>query len=148
MKKASIELFIIALILIASFFLFSNFDMLEKIVEFSARYENYEIDEALSTLIILAICLSVFTFRRWREAINSLNIIKLKNEEINKAKAELKKLEGIIPICMHCKEIRDDSGAWHQLEKYISENSEAVFSHGICEKCSEKHYPNFNKEKN
>lgn len=57
-----------------------------------------------------------------------------------KLEEELRMLKGIIPICMHCKEIRDDKGSWNQLEKYISEHSEAQFSHGICEKCLEKHY--------
>lgn len=58
-----------------------------------------------------------------------------------KLEEELRVLKGIIPICMHCKEIRDDKGSWNQLEKYISEHSEAQFSHGICDKCLEKHYP-------
>jgi len=61
--------------------------------------------------------------------------------ELVKAEEALKKLEGIIPICMHCKEIRDEKGSWNQLEKYICEHSEAQFSHGICEKCIEKFYP-------
>jgi hypothetical protein len=41
---------------------------------------------------------------------------------------------------MHCKEIRDDEGAWNQLEKYIVEHSDAEFSHGICDKCMTEKY--------
>ena len=52
-----------------------------------------------------------------------------------KAEEEIKVLQGIIPICTFCKEIRDDSGYWSQLEAYISQHSEAEFSHSICEKC-------------
>ena len=55
--------------------------------------------------------------------------------------AELKTLRGIIPICAHCKNIRDDIGSWHQLEEYISNNSDAEFSHGICPACVEKFFP-------
>jgi len=44
-------------------------------------------------------------------------------------------LEGILPICMYCKKIRDNSASWHQLETYISNHSEAQFSHGICPEC-------------
>ncbi|MCI5222328.1 MAG: PAS domain S-box protein [Candidatus Electrothrix sp. AR4] len=58
-----------------------------------------------------------------------------------KADAEIKTLRGILPICMHCKGIRDDKGYWNQLENYITEHSEAQFSHGVCEKCVKKHYP-------
>jgi HAMP domain-containing protein len=61
--------------------------------------------------------------------------------ELEKALDEIKTLSGIIPICMHCKEIRDDKGYWNQLEKYISEHSTAQFSHSICEKCFKKYYP-------
>lgn len=70
-----------------------------------------------------------------------------KNQELDKAKtdlektlAQVKELEGLLPICMYCKSIRDDSGYWHKLEEYISSNSKAEFTHGICDKClAEKH---------
>ena len=62
-------------------------------------------------------------------------------KELQKTVKDIKTLKGIIPICMHCKGIRDDQGSWKQLEKYISEHSDAQFSHGICQKCTEKYYP-------
>jgi PAS domain-containing protein len=61
--------------------------------------------------------------------------------ELQTAIEEIKTLKGIIPICMHCKGIRDDKGSWHKLEKFIMEHSEAQFSHGICEECLKKYYP-------
>lgn len=61
--------------------------------------------------------------------------------DLEQALAEIKTLGGVLPICMHCKEIRDDRGYWNKLEKFISEHSEAQFSHSICEKCLEKYYP-------
>jgi hypothetical protein len=67
--------------------------------------------------------------------------IRKTQKELEDATNEIKTLKGIIPICMHCKGIRDDKGYWNQLEKYITEHSEAQFSHGICETCLEKHYP-------
>ena len=57
------------------------------------------------------------------------------------ALGRVKQLEGIIPICMYCKKIRDDQQSWHQLETYISNHSEALFSHGICPHCLATHYP-------
>jgi hypothetical protein len=53
----------------------------------------------------------------------------------------VKTLQGILPICMHCKKIRDDEGAWRQLEVYIREHTNADFSHGMCEPCAKKLYP-------
>lgn len=63
------------------------------------------------------------------------NLLAQQKEELEAALARVKQLEGIIPICMYCKKIRDDRDSWHQLERYISEHSEAMFSHGICPEC-------------
>jgi GAF domain-containing protein len=70
-----------------------------------------------------------------------LDLLIEKNRELERAMSEIKTLKGIVPICMHCKGIRDDKGYWNKLEKYISEHSEAQLSHGICEKCLDKYYP-------
>jgi vacuolar-type H+-ATPase subunit H len=56
--------------------------------------------------------------------------------------ARVKRLEGIIPICSYCKKIRDDQNSWQQLEQYLSEHSEALFSHGICPHCAERQMSN------
>jgi hypothetical protein len=61
--------------------------------------------------------------------------------ELKKALAQEKSLSGILPICMHCKKIRDDSGYWNQIEAYIEQHSDAKFSHGICWDCAKKYYP-------
>ena len=50
----------------------------------------------------------------------------------------IKTLKGIIPICSYCKKIRNDKGAWDQMESYISAHSEAHFSHGACPECYKK----------
>ena len=63
--------------------------------------------------------------------------------ELKKALEEIKTLSGFLPICASCKKIRDDKGYWNQIEVYISEHSEAEFSHGICPECAQKLYPDF-----
>jgi CheY-like chemotaxis protein len=52
--------------------------------------------------------------------------------------ARVKQLQGLLPICMYCKKIRDDSNYWQQVESYLTAHSEARFSHGICPCCWEK----------
>jgi hypothetical protein len=59
---------------------------------------------------------------------------------------EINTLRGIIPICSSCKNIRDDIGAWIQIEAYISEHTEAEFSHGMCTDCRRKLYPDMADE--
>jgi PAS domain S-box-containing protein len=61
--------------------------------------------------------------------------------QLRQAVEQIKTLHGIIPICSHCKQIRDDQGLWKRLEVYVREHTEAQFSHGICPTCLEKHYP-------
>jgi len=63
--------------------------------------------------------------------------------ELQKALGEIKTLRGILPICIHCKKIKDDQGYWNQLESYIHSHSEADFSHGICEDCARKYYAEY-----
>lgn len=65
--------------------------------------------------------------------------------KLEKALQDVETLRGLIPICSHCKKIRDDSGYWNQLEAYISKYSKARFSHGICPECVAVHYPDFSK---
>ncbi len=61
--------------------------------------------------------------------------------ELQNALSEVKKLSGFLPICSSCKKIRDDEGYWQQVENYISDHSEALFSHSICPDCMRKLYP-------
>ncbi len=70
---------------------------------------------------------------------------KEKDELISKLQDALnnvKKLSGLLPICSSCKKIRNDNGYWKQIEGYIAEHSEAVFTHGICPDCMKRLYPN------
>lgn len=66
--------------------------------------------------------------------------------DLQKALAEIKTLHGILPICSNCKKIRDDKGAWTQMETYITEHTDVEFSHGICKDCAKKLYPKYYKE--
>lgn len=59
---------------------------------------------------------------------------------VNEALSSAKVLRGLLPICAHCKKVRDDGGYWTRIEDYISRHSEADFSHGYCPDCVEKHY--------
>lgn len=63
--------------------------------------------------------------------------------ELSAALSEVKKLSGLLPICMHCKKIRDERGSWSRIETYIREHSAADFSHGLCPDCASRHYPEF-----
>ncbi len=62
--------------------------------------------------------------------------------ELQNALAQVKTLRGMLPICSHCKNIRDDKGYWNKIESYIHQHSDAEFSHSVCPECAKKYYPN------
>ncbi|MBW7909530.1 MAG: PAS domain S-box protein [Kiritimatiellae bacterium] len=64
-------------------------------------------------------------------------------EQLLKALADIKRLEGILPLCSFCKKIRGEGGYWEPVESYIRNHSAADISHGLCPDCLKKHYPEF-----
>ena len=66
------------------------------------------------------------------------DLVREQRDLLESVLARIKQLEGIIPICAYCKKIRDDQQIWHQLETYISNHSEAQFSHGMCPACAKE----------
>jgi len=65
---------------------------------------------------------------------------------LKQALDEVRTLRGIVPICANCKNIRDDKGYWNQVEKYVSDHTEAKFTHGICPDCVKALYPQLKKQ--
>lgn len=58
--------------------------------------------------------------------------------QLEDALARVKQLQGLVPICSYCKNIRNDKNFWQRVETYVSEHSQAQFTHGICPECYEK----------
>jgi phosphoserine phosphatase RsbU/P len=59
-------------------------------------------------------------------------------ERIVSLQDRVKTLEGILPTCVYCKKIRDENQTWVSIERYVSERSNAAFSHGVCPDCYPK----------
>jgi AmiR/NasT family two-component response regulator len=74
---------------------------------------------------------------------NDIMQLRKLNTELKEALRKVKTLTGLIPICAKCKKIRNDSGYWEEVEIYIKEHSEALFSHGICPECTQEIYPDY-----
>jgi hypothetical protein len=62
-------------------------------------------------------------------------------EELQEALDRVKVLSGLIPICTHCKAVRDDKGYWQQVDSFMREHSDAKLSHAICPECAQKLMP-------
>jgi sigma-B regulation protein RsbU (phosphoserine phosphatase) len=59
-------------------------------------------------------------------------------DELQLALSKVKRLSGLLPICSYCKSIRSDDNYWQQVDTYLSEQSDAKLSHGICPPCYAK----------
>ena len=70
------------------------------------------------------------------------------NQKLVRSLETIKTLGGLIPICSHCKKIRNDKGYWQQLEIYIKEHSDAEFTHGLCPDCEKNIYSKYMKQGN
>lgn len=62
------------------------------------------------------------------------------SQQTQALRARVRTLEGILPTCAFCKNIRDEDGNWHQIEDYVTSRTEARFSHGFCPPCATQHY--------
>ncbi len=75
-----------------------------------------------------------------RQVVSQMEL-RLVSEQLAEALVETKMLRSLLPICSHCKAIRDETGNWHSIERYLSERVASDTSHGICTRCMHKHYP-------
>jgi len=99
------------------------------------------VTKPFNTIELLARVKTHLAMRQFGKELESKNSeLELKNRELTQALEEIKTLQGIIPICANCKKIRDDRGAWKQIENYIQSRSDAQFSHSICPKCIKELY--------
>ena len=137
-------------------------------LEYFQNRQEFEIQYQLFLFVLFGILLTWFAFfggfvsnirRRLRiqkeETKKANEEIKIEIEERKRAQLEkdnlivelkdalrkVKTLNGLLPICASCKNIRDDNGYWNQIESYIKTHSEAEFSHSICPNCAKKLYP-------
>lgn len=101
-------------------------------------YKQHYINLSLNLAQICGLALE--NSRRNEELLAAREDLYQKNQSLQQALKEVRTLSGLLPICMHCKKIRDDKGYWNQLEQYIHDHSDARFSHGICTECLQKYY--------
>ena len=75
-----------------------------------------------------------------RQIISQLEL-RRSSADLAEALTDIKTLRGLLPICSHCKGIRNDTGYWQSVESYVMSHSDADFSHSICPKCLKEHHP-------
>ena len=84
------------------------------------------------------------------KTIQQLNQTKKEKEVViaglKKALQEVDTLREILPICSYCHKIREDDGYWSQLERYMEQYADILFSHSICPDCIDRNFSSYNKD--
>ena len=113
---------------------------------FAAGAMDY-ITKPVNKIELRARVCSALTLKREMDSRKLASIrLEEKNRELEAALAKVKLLSGLLPICCSCKKIRNDAGYWNRFETFISQHSEAEFSHGFCPECFKEWYPDINRE--
>ena len=142
----NIRIFIVSIVLYVLGLLLVENRFPDLLVAYDSPFQQF-IDIGLSLILCLLINILVIhsiyrEYLREREMKdNLLQQALLDKEEIETMYREIKILQGFLPICASCKKIRDEKGDWNQIEKYLSEHSEAKLSHGVCPECVGRLYP-------
>jgi hypothetical protein len=124
----------------------SEFYYPEILCKYDSKVQDY-IDVGISLPLCLAITgLTVYLiFNEYiKERVSNKKLLKqaiTDKEIIEKSLEEIRTLRGIIPICSHCRKIKDTCGSWKAIEDYLYEHSDAQLSHGICPECLQQLYP-------
>ncbi len=116
-------------------------DALDDFVKVKKEIRDHSTEEKLLELRIDAEIKAILTEKAI--LVESSQILEETNSNLKEALAQAKILSGMLPICPRCKKIRNDSGYWEQIEKYLTDHSEANFSHGLCKNCMYLLYPEF-----
>lgn len=128
------DLVFIGILVVITYIFSGYFDLQDRVDRFCELYERFEADEIMFVGLLLIPVSMLYFWRRWQE-------IREANRRLGAALAEIDHLRGIIPICCSCKKIRDDDGYWHEVETYFKAHLDTSFTHGICDDCIQKNYP-------
>ena len=111
----------------------------------ASNYLHWAVYTACMICFFLVSYNVIYTYKE--QTRNYYQLLEFRNRELTESNAKLEKalgeievLEGLLPICCHCKKVRDDNGYWNQIEAYISDRSSVSFSHSICQECEKKYY--------
>lgn len=105
--------------------------------DFTERIE-YMITSSVFVLVALIVPFCVI--------IRDISKLEQTTAKLQKALDNIQTLEGLLPICVYCKNIRNDKGYWQRVEVYIRQHSKANFSHSICPECAHQRYPELYNE--
>ena len=104
-------------------------------------HEPEDLSERLEYIITSSVFVCIALIVPLWIIIRDVSRLEKTTARLQEALDNIETLEGLLPICANCKNIRDDDGYWQQVEVYIRQHSKVEFSHSICPECAHKLYP-------
>ena len=111
-------------------------------------HEDEDLTERLEYMITSSVFVCIALIIPLWIIIRDFSRLEKTTQRLQGALDNIKTLEGLLPMCANCKNIRDDDGYWQQVEVYIRQHSNAKFSHSICPECAHQLYPDLFNEAN
>jgi integral membrane sensor domain MASE1 len=108
---------------------------------FAAAASHAESAVVLQLFLCVSSAIAVSLAASMRSLEVSIDDLQRQRSELQQALDEIRTLRGLIPICAHCRKLRDDAGLWQSLERYLSSHTEAQLTHGLCPQCLDDLYP-------
>lgn len=139
--------FVMAFLGLVVFVVSSFFDGFNKLVSWLSAHDTWQIDELLTVVLFLMIALPVYIARRRRELQREIQLRETAEAQrdrltplLEDAQSNLRVLAKLLPICAHCKKVRDDKGYWEEVDFYIQTRLDLRLAEGICPDCARALY--------
>ena len=137
----------IIVVAVLVFALSAWFDVFNKIVAWMYSHDTWQLDELFTVTIYLVFAIAFYAWRRERELLEQSSRRQKAEEEkarlapqLERALADVSRLRKLVPMCSHCRRVRDDRGYWEQVEAYVEVNFSTRFDSGLCPECAAKLY--------
>jgi hypothetical protein len=159
-KKGSVERFgrkpksvqdivVIAILAILVFAFSAAFDIFNAVIAWVYRHDTWQLDELFSVSIFLVVAMGFYAWRRNRELTEQIRRREQAEAEkahlipeLETALADVYALKKLLPFCISCRRVREDSGYWNQVEEYLESHFSTRFDDGLCPDCARRFYGN------
>ena len=111
------------------------------------RHDTWQLDELFTVALYLAVAISIYSWRRYRELLEQVRLREKAEAEkarlfpeLERARADVSTLRTLVPMCSSCKRIRDQRGNWDPVEVYLENKHSTKIDDGLCPDCARKSY--------
>jgi hypothetical protein len=146
-SRAFNDLLVIFLLAILVFGVSARFDIFTMLIAWVARHDTWQLDEVFTVALFLVAAFAIYARRRHlelREQIRRRQQVEAEKAlllpELESALADVSNLKRLLPICSHCKKIRDAKGYWIDVDDYLEFHYQTRLDGGLCPECAKKMY--------